>query len=161
MQLCHPDLVNDFLPCASLSCYLPRLPVQFTSFVGREADIAQVRDLVIKNRLVTLTGAGGVGKTRMAIQVAGQFSGDSSDGVWYVDLAPITDSDLVPITMARALGLPEQPGRSTVDTLRRFVAERQMLVVLDNCEHLLDACAALVLALLEILSSIDAVADQP
>jgi predicted ATPase/DNA-binding CsgD family transcriptional regulator len=99
--------------------------------------------------LVTLTGAGGVGKTRMAIQVANQFSGDFSDGVWYVDLAPITDPDLVPITMARALRLPEQPGRSTVDILRRFVADRQMLVVLDNCEHLLDASAALVLALLE------------
>jgi predicted ATPase/class 3 adenylate cyclase/DNA-binding CsgD family transcriptional regulator len=149
-QLCHPDLVNDFLPLRVTKAVISqRLPVQFTSFVGREADIAQVWDLVIENRLVTLTGAGGVGKTRMAIQVAGQFSGDFSDGVWYVDLAPITDPDLVPITMARALGLPEQPGRSTVDTLRRFVADRQMLVVLDNCEHLLDASAALMLALLE------------
>src|SRR6202044_3013005 len=150
MQLCHPDLVNDFAPLRVAKAVISQhLPVQFTSFVGREADIAQVRDLVIKNRLVTLTGAGGVGKTRMAIQVAGQFSADFSDGVWYVDLAPITDPDLVPITTARALGLPEQPGRSTVDTLRRFVADRQMLVVLDNCEHLLDASAALVLALLE------------
>jgi predicted ATPase/class 3 adenylate cyclase/DNA-binding CsgD family transcriptional regulator len=149
-QLCHPDLVNDFPPLRVANAVISqRLPVQFTSFVGREADIAHVRDLVIKNRLVTLTGAGGVGKTRMAIQVAGQFSADFSDGVWYVDLAPITDPDLVPITTARALGLPEQPGRSTVDTLRRFVADRQMLVVLDNCEHLLDASAALVLALLE------------
>jgi predicted ATPase/class 3 adenylate cyclase/DNA-binding CsgD family transcriptional regulator len=150
MQLCHPDLVNDFAPLRAAKAVISqRLPVQLTSFVGREADIAQVRDLVTQNRLVTLTGAGGVGKTRMAIQVAGQFSGDFSDGVWYVDLAPITDPDLVPITMARALGLPEQPGRSTVDTLRRFVADRQMLVVLDNCEHLLDPSAALVLALLE------------
>jgi predicted ATPase/class 3 adenylate cyclase/DNA-binding CsgD family transcriptional regulator len=150
IQLCHPDLVNDFPPLRVAKAVISQhLPVQFTSFVGREADIAQVRDLVIKNRLVTLTGAGGVGKTRMAIQVAGQFSADFSDGVWYVDLAPITDPDLVPITMARALGLPEQPGRSTADTLRRFVADRQMLVVLDNCEHLLDASAALVLALLE------------
>jgi predicted ATPase/class 3 adenylate cyclase/DNA-binding CsgD family transcriptional regulator len=150
MQLCHPDLVNDFAPLRVAKAVISQsLPVQFTSFVGREADIAQVRDLVIKNRLVTLTGAGGVGKTRMAIQVAGQFSGDFSDGVWYVDLAPITDPDLVPITMARALGLPEQPGRSTVDTLRRFVADRQMLVVLDNCEHLLDASATLMMALLE------------
>ena len=117
-QLCHPDLVNDFAPLRVATAVVSqRLPVQFTSFVGREADIAQVRDLVIKNRLVTLTGAGGVGKTRMAIQVAGQFSGDFSDGVWYVDLAPITDPDLVPITTARALGLPDQPGRSTMDTL--------------------------------------------
>jgi predicted ATPase/class 3 adenylate cyclase/DNA-binding CsgD family transcriptional regulator len=150
IQLCHPDLVNDFAPLrVAKAVTSQRLPVQFTSFVGREADIAQVRDLVTKNRLVTLTGAGGVGKTRMAIQVAGQFSGDFSDGVWYVDLAPITDPDLVAITTARALGLPDQPGRSTMETLTRFVADRQMLVVLDNCEHLLDASAALVLALLE------------
>src|ERR1700722_6823557 len=150
MQLCHPDLVNDFAPLRVAKAVISQhLPVQFTSFVGREADIAQVRDLVIKNRLVTLTGAGGVGKTRMAIQVAGQFSADFSDGVWYVDLAPITDPDLVPITTARALGLPDQPGRSNTDTLRRFVADRQMLVVLDNCEHLLDASATLMVALLE------------
>jgi predicted ATPase/class 3 adenylate cyclase/DNA-binding CsgD family transcriptional regulator len=150
MQLCHPDLVNDFLPLRVAKAVISQhLPMQFTSFVGREADIAQVRDLVIQNRLVTLTGAGGVGKTRMAIQIAGQLSGEFGDGMWYVDLAPITDPDLVPITTARALGLPDQPGRSTMDTLRRFVADRQMLVVLDNCEHLLDACAALTVALLE------------
>ena len=97
---------------------------------------------------MTLTGAGGAGKTRLAIQIAGQLSGEFGDGVWYVDLAPITDPELVPVTVARALGLPDQPGRSTMDTLTRFVADRQMLVVLDNCEHLLDASAALVNALL-------------
>ena len=80
----------------------------------------------------------------MAMQIAGQIANEFADGIWYVDLAPITDPDLVPVTAARALGLPDQPGRSTMDTLRRFVADRQMLVVLDNCEHLLDACAALV-----------------
>jgi predicted ATPase/class 3 adenylate cyclase/DNA-binding CsgD family transcriptional regulator len=149
-QLCHPDLVNDFPPLRVAKAVISqRLPVQFTSFVGREADSAQLRDLVIENRLVTLTGAGGVGKTRMAIQVAGQFSGDFSDGVWYVDLAPITDPDLVAITTARALGLPDQPGRSTMETLTRFVADRQMLMVLDNCEHLLDASATLTVALLQ------------
>ena len=94
--------------------------------------------------MLTLTGAGGAGKTRLAIQVAGQLSGEFGDGVWYVDLAPITDPELVPFTVARAFGLPDQPGRSTMDTLIRFVADRQMLVVLDNCEHLLDASAALV-----------------
>ena len=100
------------------------------------------------NRLVTLTGAGGVGKTRLAIQVAAAMAGEFSDGAWYVDLAPITDPELVAVTVARALGLPDQPGRSTMDTLLRFVRDRQMLVVVDNCEHLLDASAALVVALL-------------
>ena len=92
---------------------------------------------------MTLTGAGGVGKTRLAIQIAAELTGEFDDGVWYVDLAPITDPELVPTTVARAFGLPDQPGRSTMDTLTRFIADRQMLVVLDNCEHLLDASAAL------------------
>src|SRR6202030_3638827 len=85
---------------------------------------------------------------RLAIQVAAQMTGDFGDGVWYVDLAPITDPKLVPVTVARALGLPDQPGRSTTDTLLRFVRDRQMLVVLDNCEHLLDASAEVVVAVL-------------
>jgi predicted ATPase/class 3 adenylate cyclase/DNA-binding CsgD family transcriptional regulator len=149
VQLCHPDLVNEFPPLrVTKTVVAQNLPVQFTSFVGREADMAQVRDLVTQNRLVTLTGAGGVGKTRMAIQIAGQSTGEFADGTWYVDLAPITDPDLVPITTARALGLPDQPGRSTMETLSRSIADRQMLVVLDNCEHLLDASATLTLALL-------------
>ena len=143
MQLCHPDLVNDFLPLRVAKAVISqRLPVQFTSFVGREADIAQVRDLVTQNRLVTLTGAGGVGKTRMAIQIAGQIVRTNSAmgfGMWIWRRSPTPM--LVPIATARALGLPDQPGRSTMDTLTRFVADRQMLVVLDNCEHLLDASA--------------------
>ena len=97
---------------------------------------------------MTLTGAGGAGKTRLAIEVAGRLSGKFDDGVWCVDLAPITDPDLAPVTVARALGLPDQAGRSTMDTLTRFLADRQMLVMLDNCEHLLDASAALTNALL-------------
>ncbi len=100
------------------------------------------------NRVVTLTGAGGVGKTRLAVQVANQLAAEYTDGVWYVDLAPLTDPELVPVTVARALGLPDQPGRSTMDTLLRFVRDRQLLVVLDNCEHLLDASAELVVAML-------------
>ncbi len=148
-QLCHPDLVNDFPPLrVAKAAVSQRLPVQLTSFVGRDAESTQVRDLLAENRLVTLTGAGGVGKTRLAVHIAGHIAGEFADGVWYVDLAPITDPQVVPIAVARALGLPDQPGRSTMDVLTRFVADRQMLVVLDNCEHLLDASAALVNALL-------------
>ena len=104
-----------------------------------------MRGLLADNRLVTLTGAGGSGKTRLAIQVASEFG----DGVRYVDLAPITDPDLVPVAVARALGLPDQPGRSRMDTVVRFIGDRQLLLVLDNCEHLLDSSAELILALLE------------
>ena len=150
MQLCHLDLTNAFAPLrVPKSSAARHLPVQLTGFVGRGVELAQVRDLLAENRLVTLTGAGGAGKTRLAIQVAGQIAGEFADGIWYVDLAPITDPGLVPVAVARALGLPDQPGRSTMDTLARHVAGRQLLVALDNCEHLLDASAALVVALLE------------
>jgi predicted ATPase/class 3 adenylate cyclase/DNA-binding CsgD family transcriptional regulator len=149
VQLCHPDLVNDFPPLRiSTAVGSQRLPVQLTSFVGRGAELTQLSELLAENRLVTVTGAGGVGKTRLAIHVAAHVAREFGDGIWYVDLAPITDPDLVPITAARAFGLPDQPGRSTMDTLLRFVRDRQMLVVLDNCEHLLDASAELVVALL-------------
>src|ERR1700678_1301288 len=149
VQLCHPDLVNEFAPLrVSKTVSSQHLPVQLTSFVGRQAELSQVRELLTQNRLVTLTGAGGAGKTRLAIQIAAQMAGEFSDGVWYVDLAPITDPELLPVTVARALRLPDQPGRSTMDTLTRFLAGRQMLVVLDNCEHLLDASAELVVSLL-------------
>jgi predicted ATPase/DNA-binding CsgD family transcriptional regulator len=149
VQLCHPDLVNEFPSLRVAKAVVSqRLPAQLTSFVGRESELAQLRELLAGNRLVTLTGAGGVGKTRLAVQVAAQLTSDFADGVWYVDLAPITDPDVVPIAVARALELPDQPGRSTTETLTRFLANRQMLMVLDNCEHLLDASAALAVALL-------------
>jgi predicted ATPase/class 3 adenylate cyclase/DNA-binding CsgD family transcriptional regulator len=149
VQLCHPDLVNEFPPLrVSGTVVSSRLPAQLTSFVGRDAQLTQLRGLLTENRVVTLTGAGGVGKTRLAIQVAAQMASGFGDGVWYVDLAPLTDPELVPVTVARALGLPDQPGRSTMDSLLRFVRDRQLLVVLDNCEHLLDASAELVVALL-------------
>jgi class 3 adenylate cyclase len=149
VQLCHPDLPNEFPPLRTTKAApAANLPVQLTSFVGRRAEIGDLRQTLAVNRLVTLTGAGGAGKTRLAVQVGAEISTEFGEGVWYVDLAPITHPDLVPVTVARALGLPDQPRRSTMDTLTRFVGERQMLVVLDNCEHLLDACAELVGALL-------------
>src|ERR1700733_5059681 len=149
IQLCHPDVVNAFPPLrVAKAVVVQRLPVQLTSFVGRQVQLTQVRQLLTQSRLLTLTGAGGAGKTRLAVQIAGQVSGEFDDGVWYVDLAPITDPEVVPLTVARAFGLPDQPGRSTMDTLTRFIADRQILVVLDNCEHLLDASAALISALL-------------
>ena len=96
---------------------------------------------------------GRAGKTRLAIQIAAQLATEFGDGVWYVDLAPITDPDVVPVAVARALGLPDQPGRSTMDTVMRFVSDRQMLMLLDNCEHLLDASGQMVVALLNACRS--------
>jgi predicted ATPase/class 3 adenylate cyclase/DNA-binding CsgD family transcriptional regulator len=149
LQLCHPDIRNDFPPLrTSNSVAAEHLPVQLTSFIGRGTEIDEVRRTLAADRLVTLTGAGGVGKTRLAIQVAGQIAGDFTDGVWYVDLAPIADPDLVPVAMRDALGLADQPGHTTTETLIRLMAVRRVLVVLDNCEHLLDAVAELTTALL-------------
>ena len=146
VQLCHPDIRNDF---PALRTTEPenaqRLPAQLTSFIGREREISEVRELLAANRLVTLTGAGGSGKTRLAVHVAGDYP----DDVGYVDLAPITDLDLVPVAVSRALGLPDQPGRSTMDSVVRHIGDREMLLVLDNCEHLLDASADLIISALE------------
>jgi predicted ATPase/class 3 adenylate cyclase/DNA-binding CsgD family transcriptional regulator len=147
IQLCHPDLNNQFPPLRVPAAASEGLPIQLTSFVGRAAQIAELSRILTENRLVTLTGAGGSGKTRLAVQVAGQIAGQFRDGAHYVDLAPITEPDLVPVTAARALGLPDAPGCSATDALLQFVADRQMLLVLDNCEHLLDATATLVAAL--------------
>jgi predicted ATPase/class 3 adenylate cyclase/DNA-binding NarL/FixJ family response regulator len=149
VQLCHHDLQNDFAPLrTSETVVAHNLPVQLTSFIGRQAEMSRLREALAGNRLVTLTGAGGIGKTRLAVHIATELAGEFGDGACYVDLAPITDPDVAPVAVARALGLPDQPGRSTIDTVLRFVRDRQMLMVLDNCEHLLDASAELVVALL-------------
>ncbi len=154
-QLCHPDLSNDFPPLrAPKSVGTHNLPVQLTSFVGRDAQMDKVRALLTGNRVVTLTGAGGAGKTRLAVETAARVAPEFRDGVSYVDLAPITHPAVVPVAVARALGLPDQPGRSTIDTLVQFVGQRQILLVLDNCEHLLDATASLALEVLSACSAL-------
>ena len=136
------------------------LPIQLTSFVGRAAQIDDVRDVLADNRLVTLTGPGGVGKTRLALQIATHMAAEYGDDAYYVDLAAIVDSDVVPAAVARALGVPDLPGRSTVDALTHLVGHRRMLVVLDNCEHLLDACARLLAALLSTCPALTVLATS-
>ena len=149
VQLCHPDLHNDFPPLRTANAVATEhLPVQLSSFIGRNAEIVGIREALADNRLITLTGAGGAGKTRLAIQVAATIATEFADGVWYVDLAPITDPAVVAVTTARALGLPNQPGQQTMDVLLRFIRDRRMLILLDNCEHLLDSSAELIVALL-------------
>jgi predicted ATPase/class 3 adenylate cyclase/DNA-binding CsgD family transcriptional regulator len=148
-QLCHPDLRNDFPPLrASNGIVNDSFPVQLTSFVGRASESARVVDLLTNTRLVTLTGAGGVGKTRLAIHVASTLASRFTDGSHYVDLAPVTDPQALPITVIRAMGASDQPGRSTMEALTRSIADRRILMVIDNCEHQLDATANLVNTLL-------------
>jgi predicted ATPase/DNA-binding CsgD family transcriptional regulator len=147
--LAKPADVNDeYAPLGAAKAVAGvHLPVQLTTFVGREKQITEVRSLLGENRLLTLTGCGGVGKTRLAVQVAAHVPGEFG-AVWFVDLGPITDPNLVPLTVAGTLGLPDHHGRDTLETIAQFLANRRALLLLDNCEHLLDACAALIPALL-------------
>jgi non-specific serine/threonine protein kinase len=126
------------------------LPPELTSFVGRVREINAVRRLLATAPLVTLSGAGGSGKTRMALQVARQLSDSFADGVYFVELAPLQDQALAARAVAAALGVRELPGRSLLQTLQDAVRATQLLLLLDNCEHLLDACARLVDGLLQV-----------
>jgi predicted ATPase/class 3 adenylate cyclase len=149
LQLCQADIRNEFPPLrASGFVVSHNVPVRLTTFVGRGEQLKEVRDLLSNNRLLTVTGAGGAGKTRLSMQIAEQLAAEFRDGAWFVDLSPITVADGVSAALSRALGLPTQPGRSMVGELKRFIGDRHMLVVLDNCEHLLDATAQLVETLL-------------
>ena len=116
--------------------------------MGRGAEIADVTNLVSAHRLVTLTGTGGCGKTRLALQVAGPLVDDFADGVWHVELAPLADPGLVALTVAAAVGVQEQQGQPLLATLVEALHPKRLLLILDNCEHLIDTCARLVEALL-------------
>jgi predicted ATPase len=130
------------------------LPYQLTSFIGREQEIAQLKELVTTNRLVTLTGAGGAGKTRLSLEVATQVVESYPDGVWLVELASLSDPGLVLQTLARVLGLIEQPGKRLIDTITDHLASKRSLLVLDNAEHLLDACVQLIDRILRCSSEV-------
>jgi predicted ATPase/class 3 adenylate cyclase len=144
-QLCHPDLSPEFPPLRSLdSPDLPNnLPRQVTSFIGREKELKEVGALIKKSRLVTFTGSGGCGKTRLALQAAADLLDGSGNGVWLVELASLSDPDLVPPTIAMALSVKEEAGRTMTQSLTDHLKSKHLFLVLDNCEHLLDACARL------------------
>jgi len=119
------------------------LPHELSSFVGRRAEVRAVKRLLAQSRLVTLTGPGGMGKTRLALRVAATMHRAALDGVWLVELDQVRDEALVPQTVAAVFGLREGHGRSPVDLLADHLADRQVLLVLDNCEHVATAAARL------------------
>ncbi|GAB7007035.1 hypothetical protein JCM18899A_45080 [Nocardioides sp. AN3] len=125
------------------------LPAELTSFVGRRRELADIRDLMAASRLVTLTGMGGVGKTRLARHAAESSSRAFADGVWLVELADLVDSALLGDAIATTLGLRQQGLTWTLDALARALGHRHSLLILDNCEHLVEACAAAVDAILK------------
>lgn len=118
-------------------------PADVTSFVGRRWELAQSRSLLSRTRLLTLTGAGGVGKTRLALRLAGEVARAFKDGVWLVDLAPLRDEALLVSTVVNALGMSEKATRSPLDQLTDYLADKHMLIILDNCEHMVEECALL------------------
>ena len=144
-QVCAAGLEASFPPLRSLDNpqRLDNLPVPVSSFVGRETEVIEVHKLVQASRLVTLTGAGGSGKTRLALQVAAESLDDFAEGVWLVELASLVDPAMVASTVASALRVSEEPGRPLLETLVDAVSDRDLLVVLDNCEHVLAPTATL------------------
>lgn len=149
-QLYHADLPQDFPELKSLSNRFLRhnLPPQLTTFVGRAEQINEATMYLRSGRLVTLTGAGGSGKTRLALQVAADLLEDFPDGVWLCELAPLSDPHLVAPAVSAVLGLKDEPGVSALESLTTFLRDQNVLLILDNCEHLLDATATLAEAVL-------------
>jgi predicted ATPase/class 3 adenylate cyclase len=148
-QVIELTLREDFPALRSLESNPNNLPQQVTTFVGRARAIAEVRNLLGTTRLLTLCGMGGLGKTRLSLQVAADVVGEYPDGVWFVELAPLTDERLVPQALASVLGVKEEGGRPVGEALVRYVKDRTLLVILDNCEHLVRACAELAIQLLQ------------
>jgi predicted ATPase/class 3 adenylate cyclase len=142
-QLQAAGLQAGFPPLRSLdNPALPNnLPAQLATFIGRDRELAEVRDLVGSSRLVTLTGAGGCGKTRLGLQVAAELLDGSGDGVWLVELAAVLDEDAVAPAISQALGITGQPGRPALEALLDALAPQDILIVVDNCEHLIGGCA--------------------
>ncbi len=147
-QVLHPALRQDFPALRSLEATPNNLPQQLTSFIGRERELEEATTLLKTTRLLTLLGMGGLGKTRLSMQIAAEVIDGFPDGVWFVDLAPVVDPAFVPATAAQVLNVREEPGKPLTQTLCAHLKSHKALLILDNCEHLVAACADLANALL-------------
>ena len=143
-QLNHPELAWQAFPAlTSLSAQPNNLPTQLTSFVGRQTEIAEVEELLGSTRMLTLTGMGGSGKSRLAVQIGAEQVGAYPDGVWLVELAPLSEPEFLPQQVADALSVREESNQTLTDTLARHLADKTTLLILDNCEHVVDEVAEL------------------
>jgi predicted ATPase/class 3 adenylate cyclase len=159
-QLQHPDLPAIFPPIKSLSTHPNNLPEQVTSFIGRVTERAEAQDRLTKTKLLTLTGAGGSGKSRLGLQVAAEALERFPDGVFLVELAPLTDPAFVAPTVAGVLGVKEESGKPFITTLTEYLKEKTLLLLIDNCEHVLDASATLIATLLRACPHIQILATS-
>src|SRR5277367_6443330 len=141
-------LRTDFPALRALDAGPGNLRPPTTSFIGRESEVAEVHAAVKAHRLMTLTGVGGVGKTRLALEVAGRLADDFPDGVWFFELAAVTDPAAVPDAVAAVLGITQQPGKSVSESVAAALEGRVRMLVFDNCEHVRDAAADLIEAIL-------------
>ncbi|GIL05110.1 MAG: hypothetical protein BroJett031_16300 [Betaproteobacteria bacterium] len=148
-QVIHPGLRAEFPALRSLEATPNNLAQQLNSFVGRSRELADVRRLLAANRLVTLLGMGGIGKSRLSVQLGAEVLDDYPDGVWLIELAPLADAQLVPQSVASVLGVKEEAGGTVLDALLKFARDRTLLIILDNCEHLVHACADVAKRLLQ------------
>ena len=147
-QALHKWIQQAVLDIPSQAARVTNLPIPISSFVGRSREMAKIKAVLSKARLVTLTGAGGSGKTRLAIHVGTDLIDSFRDGVWWVELAPLTDASLVPSAVAKTLGISETSDRPLIETLAEYLCKKQLILVLDNCEHLIEAAANLAESLL-------------
>ena len=159
-QLNLSGLPASFPPLKTLDSFPNNLPTQLTSFIGRENEIAEIKHELNEHRLVTLTGSGGTGKTRLSLYVAADLLEKFDHGVWFIELAPLADPDLIPQTILSAIGIVEQPGKMALDVLKEYLHEKQALIVLDNCEHLVSASAQVVNTLLNAAPELKVLASS-
>ena len=141
-QVAAPDLLSEFPPLTTLETFNHNLPAQLTSFIGREREIAEAQELFASTRILTFIGPGGTGKTRLCLQVAGQIS-EFKDGVWLVELAQLADPTYVLSAIASTFKIRELQGARLIDTVTDYLRGKQLLLILDNCEHLVETCARL------------------
>jgi class 3 adenylate cyclase len=142
-QVAAADLPTNFPPVKTLESFSHNLPIQLTSFIGREHEINKAKQLLSNARLLTLIGPGGTGKTRLALQVAEDLLPAFSDGVWLAELAPLADSAFIPQTIASVFELRELPNMPLINLVTDYLRAKELLLILDNCEHLVEACARL------------------
>ncbi len=142
-QIVAEGIREDFPPLKTLDARPNNLPVQLSSFIGREEEMKHIKGILKDTRLLTLTGPGGTGKTRLALQVAADIIDDYGNGVWFIELASLIEPELLPNAVMQALGIKEQPKQKAEDILADYLKDKELLILLDNCEHIIEACAML------------------